>query len=171
VPMITIFISFFVFAIVAMTHVLLHRWLITKGIKTFKSTFIFSFGFMMLLFIFWLQQISGFYRSYDFIPITAIIIYMLTSMLYIMLFTSPYTGDISPSTMLLSLIKNSPGLTLPVILKHFSNQELIENRLKNLISQAYVQKSDQIYKVLPKGKNLIRLIDTYRRLLNWKSSG
>ncbi len=175
--MIYLAISFFLFGCTAFFHVLLHRVLTNHGMKTFWTTTVFLFGF---LFTFWLlfaplalfgdnNRIS----SWIFIPLplTASLSYILLSTIYIVFFASPYAGISSPSFKILALVDRYPKLTKKEILRHFSDGELVDKRLHDLVRLGSVYKQGERYFVSLQGKKIDRVVDWYRELLRWNAGG
>ena len=146
-----------VFIIITIVHIFLHRLLAKKGIRTFKSVYIYGLGLILLI------SLSA--------PATGTVLYSVLSILNIIFFTSPYMGNISPSYKIMLTIKESHGLSKQAILKQFSDQELIGKRLDNLVLDGFLQKKEKLFKILPKGEKIISFIDFYRSCLKWRSSG
>lgn len=175
--MIYIFISVVAFILATVIHLFVHRFFVLLGHKTFKSVAVYGFGLISLLLIFSSKVSDNLFPALTDtwlrvpLPLAGIVLYSLFSILYIMLFTSPYTGDVSPSIQLFLLIKRIPGINHQAILHEFSEKELIGHRLHNLVRTRYIQKLDNRYYVSKKGQTVIRLIESYRHWLRWTSSG
>jgi len=175
--MIYILISLVVFICTTIVHVFLHRLLTKLGIRTFKSVSIYGMGLIFLIFLFSFNIPASLFPDKPGtlmnlpIPITAIVLYSLLSILNIMFFTSPYMNNTSPSYKIFLQIRQSRGLSKQEIVRSFSDQELIGKRLNNLVLDGYLQKNKKRFKILPKGKKIISIIDFYRSWLKWESSG
>lgn len=169
--MIHIFISVLVFILVTIIHVIVHRVCVLTGRKTFKSVAVYLLGLISLVILPFLNIIGNLFPSVYSLPLTGIVFYSLISILYIMFFTSTYSQDVSPSIQLFLHIKQSPGISHHKLLRYFSEYELIDRRMHNLVQNGYIRKSSNKFYISNSGQTLIRLIDGYRHLLRWESSG
>ncbi len=175
--MIYLIISVVALICITVIHVFIHNLLVSVGHKIFKTVAVYGVGLIGLLVLFSTNAVDNIFPMQTAawlripLPLTAIVFYSLFSLLYIMFFTTPYTGDESPSIKLQQLIRRSSGITRQAIFRNFRNLELIDRRLDNLVQTRYIRKSGNKFYVSQKGQTLIRLIDSYRHLLRWNSSG
>jgi hypothetical protein len=105
------------------------------------------------------------------IPATAIIFYILLNLLYGMFFATIYLGDISPSSKIYLLLRQSKGMPLMEIQEYFSEEELVTKRVRDLEAAGLIRKLGERYCILPRGKRLMRLFDAYRALYQWDRGG
>ncbi len=160
--MISLFLSFVSYLIAVFFHVLIHRYLVRIGKKTFASVGVFLFGLI-------LHAVIAF--RFSELPSTSIVLYGLLSWLHIIIFTESYYGDMGPSRKILSTLRTQGSMREKEIIDCFSNQVLIGNRLDHLCDDGLVLKKNGRYFPSPKGARLHHWLEQYRQLLNWQSSG
>ena len=162
--MILIGVSIVVFFLTTCLHVLIHRFLISKGIVTFKTVAIFVVGFAINAYILIYLQREGFTFS-------AIAIYGFLVADYLAFFASPYLDDPSPSSKLILLIQKLKKASYKDLQKYFSNEELIIKRINDLVKSNLISKKYDRYHILPKGKLLLFFIHAYQALIRWERVG
>lgn len=155
--------SILLFICVTGVHIVVYRVLVACGVKTIKTVAIYGFGLIVLSWLL-LTKHSPF-------PLTAITVYVLVSMLYIMLFTSPLFGQIGPSVKVFLLAKKYPGITKTEILKHFTDKELIDERVQLFISLGLLTKKNNVFTATARGQSIARIVALYRNIFHWRSGG
>lgn len=160
--MISIAFSILVYLCSVCVHIFLHRWLVSIGKVTFASVGVFCIGFFVH---------AGIAISYLSLPLTSIVLYCLLAVLHIIFFTSPYNNDLGPSITLYFALQKHRVMTEKELLSLLSDEVLIHQRLRDLQSSGLIYRTKNSASATEKGKSLDRLLETYRRLLGWKSSG
>lgn len=157
--MISILFSLSVYIVTACLHVLLYRLLEKRGIHTFSSVLIFFGGLAVVFF------------GAKSLPATAIALYSLLSWLHVILFTSPYFNDLGPSITLYFALRKKKVMTKDQFLALLSDKKLLIDRLDTMIAGGYVAKQENRFFITPKGRLLHEFLETYRKLIGWKSHG
>lgn len=172
-----ILLSVAVFFVTAILHVIMHRVLKKFRIVTFKTTLVFTAGFILNLSLlyFFRPQINAFQTGnlWWFIstPLSALAFYVCFSFVYVLFFTSPYWGEESPSFRIFFLIKKFGQMSQADLLKYFSNEDFIQKRLQDLELEGFTGKKGDKYYLEARGRGLLNLIETYRKILNWYPGG
>lgn len=173
--MIFLFLSGIIFLITFIIHILLHRFLLRYKIVTFKSLSIFAFGFILdlggVIYLYENVPINNSEILFTPLPVTALILYVLLSLNFAIFMTSIYLKDQSPSAKLVWLVKINSKAELKEIKHYFSNSELIFKRLADLVRVRWIKKEGARYKIITRGKLIIKFIYFYRSLLGWKITG
>lgn len=163
--MIDIVLTIITFLLTVFCHIILHRWLQKYGYKTFKTIVIFFIGFFINAWI----LLSPFYVfTFSF---SAIVLYGLLSLVYILLFTSPYLEDLSPSFSIILLLNRYHMLRSNEIMNNFSDKIVIVKRLEALVHSGKIRKNNSRYIITTSGRRIIGFIDLYRRILGWEFGG
>ena len=105
------------------------------------------------------------------LPLTAVVVYLLLSVAYLIFFLAPYLGEDSPTSTILIMLKKNNRRTFGQIRTKFTNQKLIGLRLVKFIDGGYVRKHHNKYFILPKGKLVATIINFYRQILGWNTFG
>jgi hypothetical protein len=105
------------------------------------------------------------------LPITCSIIYIICSFMYIQYFAGVYSKDDSPTNKIYAFILKKKHVSYQQIRQIFSDQELILHRLGNLESMKLIRHSGTTYSANKNGKFLSTMLDMYRRMIGWHSSG
>jgi hypothetical protein len=105
------------------------------------------------------------------LPITCSIIYIICSLMYIQYFAGVYSKDDSPTNKIYAFILKKKHVSYQQIRQIFSDQELILHRLGNLESMKLIRHSGTTYSVNKNGKFLSTILDMYRHMIGWRSSG
>lgn len=160
--MTSLLISLLSYVIFVGIHVILHRYLVRIDKKTFASVLVFFIGLLIHAGI-----------SFLFLPLpwTSITLYGLLSWLHIVIFTESYYGDMGPSRQILAALKEKKAMTYQEIVNLFSDHVLIEKRIHNLQHDGLVTGDKSRLQATGRGLKLHRLLESYRALLQWKSSG
>lgn len=160
--MISIALSFISYLISVVIHVLLHRYLVRVGKKTFASVGVFFIGLVLHAVV-----------AFRFLPLpwTSTVLYGLLSWLHIIVFTESYYGDMGPSRKILAMLRKKHAMTYHEIVTLFSDQVLIENRIHNLERDGLIRGKNGHLCATKRGRNLHRLLQWYRALFHWESSG
>jgi hypothetical protein len=104
------------------------------------------------------------------IPLTAMILLVCMTFLFIIWILTPLLGEEGPTSMLLHIVRSQQKVTLDEIMKHFHDDETVKKRIGSLLDSGAVVKTGSRYRVSGKGEMLARLIGMYFRLISWKQS-
>ena len=105
------------------------------------------------------------------IPYSGIIFYILMVGVLIIFYTTPSFSNISPSTMILRLLKKNGKMSYQKLSGYFSDESLINLRLKDLHQDGLIFLEKDKFKVTPKGNRIIKVLDIYRKLFGWSVGG
>lgn len=172
--MINLVISFIWFITTVFLHIALHRLLENRGVSNFKTILLFPLGFIVnILFLFNIQNTTTVNRNFWNLPlpINASILYGLLSWFYIIYFASSYFGEISPSARIILLLQEKGTLPADIIKAQFTDHELVEKRLEDLINGQFIDKKNGRYVIASKAKLMVKIIDIYRWMLGGDSGG
>lgn len=164
-----ILISVSIYIVSVIVHVLIHRILRQRGIRTFKTVLVFLIGFIVnTAILFYLAGAPGCGLK---LPLTAGVLFALLSSLYVIFYTSPYLGDESPATKVIAILGVKKKMNSLQIMGEFSDSQLIIKRLNDLKRDGLVEMKNNRYCCTDKGMKLVDLIDMYRKLLRWDRGG
>lgn len=172
-----IFFSLFVFTVCVLLHVLLYRFLAARGIQTFKTIAVFALGFMvdavLVIASFTANTASGQGAGISLmpLPLTSILLFAVLAALYVIFFTSPFLGDVSPSGKILFLIEEKGELSYKELQEHFTDEKLIIKRIHDLLQEGLIENKNNRYYATKRGERLARFLDKYRSLLHWGKGG
>ncbi|OGG08689.1 hypothetical protein A2154_01720 [Candidatus Gottesmanbacteria bacterium RBG_16_43_7] len=157
-----------IFILTVFLHLYIHKLAVHNTAGSIKAMGIFVAGFAtqatVIYFISKSDDVSE-------MPIAALFLFLLLTLDYIAEIASPLLGDESPSSKIILMVMKSGGLTKAAIMRAFSYTTLINKRLDDMVRSGWIRKSGKIYFALPKGKIINRVIDVYRKLINWKTVG
>ena len=169
-----IFISLSVFILTVFFHILIHRYLASRNVITFRTVLVFPLGSLIAMYIVLIfhAQFVGTTNSiwFSYAPVSTIIVNVLATLLYIMLFASFFLEGESPSGKILFMIRRGP-LRPSRILQKFTDTSIIGRRLELLVTSGLVEKNHSFYRLTPKGKLLIKFLTVYRNILRWDFGG
>ena len=160
-------ISFSLFIISVICHIIVHKLLLKIRIITFKASFVFLLGFIINTNI--LSEYSKNSSSNE-LFFVSLVLYAVLAANYLLIVITPYLGYISPASKIILLLRQR-ALTSEEILSHFSNREEIDQRLDDLVNDGLIQKENVYYKTLNKGKVFLAIISVYRNTLKLKEAG
>ncbi|OGG04283.1 hypothetical protein A2Z33_03990 [Candidatus Gottesmanbacteria bacterium RBG_16_52_11] len=174
--MLDIFVSITIFLLVAGAHILIHNAAASGRIYLPRSIFLFfiSGGLLNWMVLNTLPRLghSGWAALLMYpLPLTATVIYVVISVIYILYSGSAVYGDYSPSAKIYLYLVKRGRATEKELKKLFSDTELVTNRINDLIHMGFVGRKSDAYFVSTKGKFLYILIEIYRRIIGWRSSG
>ena len=155
-------------------HAMLHRLLARWRKMTFASVWIFLLGLIFQVVNVWyFLHPSDPWNSIWNLPLqwTSIVMYGLLVWLHIILYTGPYFGDQGPSIRIRKRLTASGPMTLEEIRNLFSDHVLIEKRIHDLIAGEFIEKRNGRFTATSKGFRLHNLLEQYRKLIRWDSSG
>jgi hypothetical protein len=163
------------FIFTLLIHILISRILIFYGKKSLKLLYIFAFGliFFAIFFVSIIQPISIDHKGIFFLPLplTSIFLYILLFIFFIVYYLSTYSGEIGPSIKLYSILRRYGKRTFAQIVKDFPEKDYIFKRLFSLQEAKFISYRNDTYKILPQGKYLSDILNIYRSIIGWKSSG
>ncbi len=172
---ILIAVSFFLLSVVC--HVFLHRLLVRWRVNAIFSTAVYIAGFVMMGTIFFptisTEKSNEVARSLwsTPLPLTSLILYTLLSCFHLVFYTSPLLGDKSPSSRIILYIRKKGSLSYNEIRRSLIDTPLITKRLDDLVAARWIERGKGRYRLLPIGLLLTRILETYRSVVGWKSSG
>jgi len=170
--MVYILLSLFLFITTVFCHVILHRFLVTRQIRTYKTIYIFGLGFLLTfgILVYFSYNLAG-GTGWDMqIPITGSIIYALLSFLFYIYFGNAYLGEDSPSARIFFHLEKGPK-SYEEIISYFSDETLIIKRVRNLKDAGLVREEKGRYKATTRGKFMMSIFEIYRKLLSWDKGG
>jgi hypothetical protein len=164
----SLFVSIALFILTVIFHNVFHRLLLKYHIITFKSVGIFLIVFFVLV-VSALLEFKGIFHIR--INLTIITLYLILSLDYIVVISSPFLGDEGPSSKIVFLLKKHKSLSKDNIINKFSNERLIKKRLNDLTRSKLIEKRNNKYFIISGGKRLVSLIKIYRKTIGWKLVG
>jgi len=104
--------------------------------------------------------------------INSSIFYSSLILIYLIYFFSFKSGEESPSAKLFLAVNAAKGkkLTKKEIIGLYSDKE-ITDRLDMLAAVGIIKKENKLYKILPKGHIIAKLVLFYRKILGWEAGG
>jgi hypothetical protein len=171
-----IFMGYLLFSTIAFfvtigLHVFIFR---TFGIFTKRKNKLYSV--FVIGFIIHSAIVFGFFpisllRNGEFLPLTSSCLYILLCMIYLIYFLATFSGEEGPSLKIYLMMRRYKKRNYHQISKQFSQHEVVEKRLNSLTCEGFVRYENNRYYVNKPGKRLVRLIESYRTILGWHSSG
>ncbi len=105
---------------------------------------------------------SNFGRSMPLV-FTSFVLYGLLCLAYLVQCTAIQVQ--SPSMKVVSLLRGGPGMTRDQLRRHFSDEEFVLSRLRDLVRTGYVNHDSEFFSLTPKGFQVARVFDAYQRLI------
>lgn len=158
------FITIGIFIFISSIDIAFYRKRIFKDIAIKKSILLYLIGFVIDVIILCCILVSNISND---IPYTSLIFYLLLTAVYFLIYTVPYLSAESPSAIILHIISTKGKQKEKEIISHFSNDELITSRLRNMEASSIIEKKNNKYLIGSNGKTLIKLIVFYKKILNW----
>jgi len=159
--MFQLMVTILIFVCALITHIFLHRFQKNQNKPTLKIIIIYPVLLLVVLLFLGLSQYMP-HTGIDIVdikmPLSSILMYCLFSFLSVILY-GPYllTGQVPAGTILGALSRKS-SMSKQEILALFSEAELIEPRIKSLLSTGMINKSGHVYVVSRKGKMIYFLV-------------
>lgn len=175
--MIYLLVSFSIFFVFTLFHIILHRILVKKGILTMKTALIFIPGLLADTYI--IYQLNGIFGNLtDYlsvstmwlipIPLSAILFYILLTAILVIFYTHPAMNYVSPSTVILRILEKKK-MTHKELMSHFSDKMLISDRLKNLQESGLINLRSDRLRASPHGAQIALFREYYRKIFGWSS--
>lgn len=149
--LLTLFIFFFVFLIQLVVVRVFHY----LHIHTFFSFFIHAPGLIIVVALVFAGNI----------PYTAILIYILLTLLLMTSSLLPLLGGNSPASVIVTTIEKEKKMTVKQLYKVFDEKDLILVRLDDLVDVGFVNRRGGVYVITQKGILISQLIGVCRRLI------
>ncbi|MBI3955139.1 hypothetical protein HY338_01740 [Candidatus Gottesmanbacteria bacterium] len=73
--------------------------------------------------------------------------------------------------MILRLLKKNGKMTYQKLSAYFSDESLINLRLKDLHQDGLIFLEKDKFRVTPKGNRIVKIIDFYRKIFGWRTGG
>ncbi len=165
--MIYFVLAFFCFAFFILAHALLYRIKIIQ-FETWKLILLFILIGLFYLFVVFRLVSSDFEFR---LPWSSFVCYILFSVWYLgELTTVQYS---SPSMKILRALMSKPDrkITADQVSLLFTDEELIFDRLKDLVLNGHIIEEGGQYRILPRGRLIMSLFNAYRALLGRKLGG
>ncbi len=162
--------NLFIFIICGILHIIIHRFFAKRGILTLKTALIFLPGLFISIYISGVLPRSEIWWNVS-IPYSGVIFYILMVGILIIFYTTPSFSSISPSTMILRLLKKNGKMSFRKLKGYFSDESLIVFRLKDLLRDGLIFLKKDKFRVTPKGNRIIKVIDIYRKIFGWRTGG
>lgn len=173
--MFDLLLSFIIYFIAIVLHIVVHRLLVSKGIVTFKTISIFGAALILNAWILLAFALEGFTSMHLLLsirlPLFALVSSFLAMLLYVLFFTSPFWGEESPSIKIFFLVKRNKRMLRSTIMNNFTNDDIINKRLNFLVNSEHISQRKNVYYANLKGKKLLTLIEIYRKILRWHEGG
>lgn len=99
------------------------------------------------------------------LPVTAIVLYVLLSLVYIVVYTAVEVD--SPSVLIALLVhhRGAQGITYAELREALTNENLVLNRLADLVAAGSVSSDGSSYRLEARGLIIARVFAAYRALL------
>src|SRR3989338_466782 len=162
--------NLFIFIICCILHIIIHRFFAKRRIFTLKTTLIFLPGLIISIYISSVILRSETWWNVS-IPYSGVIFYILMVGILIIFYTTPSFSSISPSTMILKLLKKNGKMSYQKLSGYFSDESLIKLRLKDLHQDGLIFLEKNKFRVTPKGNRIVKIIDFYRKIFGWRTGG
>lgn len=166
--MYTIFVTIIVFAVAVIIHILLFRYLLSRGHRSFIPALVFVGIFMSMIIIIGKPTQIGMFVEYK---ITALTVFVLLTMSYMVMTASLILGDESPSSKIILEVEKKPGISESKLITLFSDKKLVDKRLEDMLSSGMITQRGRSFMILPKGQILVFYVTLYHKLLGWKELG
>lgn len=162
--------NLFIFIICGILHIIIHRFFAKRGIFTLKTALIFLPGLLITIYISGVLPRSETWWNVS-IPYSGVIFYILMVGILIIFYTTPSFSSISPSTMILRLLKKNGKMSYRKLKGYFSDESLIIFRLNDLLRDGLIFLKNDKFRVTPKGNRIVKIIDFYRKIFGWRTGG
>lgn len=176
--MIYLLVSAGIFIVILGVQVLVHRTVLAHGSVAFRLFGLYLIGALMVVFCMrWLplayNPSSCTQRVWCYpLPGSAIAMYLLLAVDWIVMSISPILGDESPSSTIVQRLSVAQPRRYQDIVSFFSDERLIIKRLQDMIASGWIRRvSGERYQALPWGQHIVRWIIWYRSLLCVSESG
>lgn len=173
--MLYLFSSFLSFLLTLIIHIVISRIMAKRHQKSLKTLFVYLLGLGLHLWfcVSIIQPISVNQKGFIFLPLcfTSVVLYILFFCSFVVYYLSTYSNEVGPSVQIYLLMRKYKKRTLSQILQTFSDEELIYKRLTALKNGGFIHYKNNRYTILPKGIALSKLLNFYRALTRWESSG
>lgn len=169
--MVSIFSSIFIYLLAFVSHIIVHRILVWRGVRTPKTYVVFGVGLVVLASVAFQPAVPGAPSVHleggldVHLPWTSLLLYTLLSGITMVFVATPMIGERGPTSKLLSLLAAGPK-TLRELLSHFDDDELFTQRVESLVVAGVVEKKGGKFVVSERGQLLARGMDMYCQLLN-----
>ena len=148
-----IFFSVIVFFINSLVHIVFHKLLKAFGVKTFYSLLIYLVGIWVLLNL--QPLLSG-------LILTSILLYILLVGVYSLYYTVAVKQYDSPTSRLLTLVRDKGKLTEKELLRQFTFEDLVLSRVRDFEkSHVLYERNNRLFTAGP-GRLLYTLMQIYR---------
>lgn len=152
------FIVVCVFGGALVTHVILHRILIAKGILTFRSVLCYAVGLLIM---------GTLVNSGVFLyPLTSLTLYVLLSLIAVFFYLTPYLGGETPASMILAALHEHKRHSYKELRNLFTEEQLIGKRIEDLLSTGCIVQRKGTLRVTAKGRHLLGVIRIYQKLFH-----
>lgn len=158
-----LFIILLYFIFVFSCHIVLHRVLALRRIRTVHTVWSYVLGGILLGMI-----ISKGLLSY---PVSAVCVYVLLSIGMSIVYISFFLGAQTPASIILDAFLKRKTLSKKAIVSLFTKKHIFEKRIENLISFTLVEKNGMRYVSTVRGRYIAGAIRMYQRIFNRPSGG
>lgn len=104
-------------------------------------------------------------------PMTAVFLYCLLVLGYLLYFLSHISDGQSPSAKMLEIVRSHGPLSEAGVVSRFTNEELIGMRIRRLIGSGWITKKGSTLAPTRRGALIAWLVARYRGLLGWGEGG
>jgi len=172
--MIYVLISISVFLLMVLLQLVLHRFLLARGIVSFHTFWIFVVGGIAdLIFIrhLSLSVVPDTTLWYYPLPLSGLMVYVACCIDWAILSSSPILGDESPSTKIVHFLSVFGVGRKQQLINLFSQDALIDKRLRHMETTGWVKKIQGRYVAIGSGKRIATVLRWYRALLRMEVTG
>ncbi len=103
------------------------------------------------------------------LPYTAALLYVLAIPLYLIFYVSTFL--MSPSKNILRVVQDDRGATYEVVLQALERENFISLRLKELQDSGCAGRSGEKFVLTPSGRNIVRVLKIYQKVLGQTPRG
>ena len=103
------------------------------------------------------------------LPYTAVLLYVLAVPVYLIFYVSTFL--VSPSKNILRVVQNDQGATYEMVLQALEQEDFIFLRLGELQDSGCVGRSGERFILTPSGRNIVRVLKIYQKVLGQAPGG
>jgi len=156
-------ITFLFFIFIFSCHVVLHRLLYFRRIRSVHTIWCYAAGGILFLIL-----ANGGLLSY---PLSAFVVYTLLSFGISILYMSLFLGAQTPAASIVSAFGIRKSQTMQSLVRLFHKKHLFEKRIENLLSFGFIKNHGIRYRITATGRCVALFIRWYQLLNNRPAGG